>query len=250
MAIFSYPQQSSITAVTSDFYLEVAKGNIPGHSYIHKFGYNPEIDNNSEPETVWSAGGLYPWSSLTTAQTLYLQSDDNNDTMTITVEGLDANFAPLSEDVTLNGTTSVTTTNQFSRVFRMKYDEGTPNEGAITARVGSGSGTVVAQIDEGLAQTLMALYTIPAGYTGYLLQLDISVQKNKDAQVKLFAREPDKTFRVQQVAEVHEASKTYAFPIPLRFPEKTDIEVQAHDVENNNTRVTSNFDMLLIQDGF
>lgn len=230
--------------------MEVAKGNVPGHSSVHKFGFNPDIDNNSEPETVWSAGGLYPWDSFNTAQTLYVKSSDSNDTMAVTIEGLDSNYDLLSENVTLTGTTAVTTTNQFIRVFRMAYDGGDPNEGDITAHVGSSTGTVVAQIDEGLAQTLMALYTIPAGHTGYLLTLDISVQKNKDAQVKLFARQPNKTFRVQQVAEVHEASKTYPFPIPLRFPEKTDLEIQAHDVENNNTRVTSNFDLLLIQDDF
>jgi hypothetical protein len=170
--------------------------------------------------------------------------------MTLTIEGLDSNYNLQSEEITLTGTTAVTTTNQFIRVFRMIYDEDNPNEGDITAHVTSATGTVVAQIDEGLAQSLMALYTIPAGHTGYLLMLDISVEKNKDAQVKFFARQPNKTFRIQQVAEVHEASKTYPFPIPLRYPEKTDLEVQVHDVINNNTRVTSNFDLLLVQDGY
>jgi len=250
VAIFSYPTQSSITSVSSDFYLEVAKGNIPGHSIINKFGFNPDIDNTSEPETVWSAGGLYPWSSLTSAQTLYVKSSDSGDTEDLTIEGLDSNYNLLTEVITLTGTTAVTTNNDFIRVFRMSYDGSSENAGDITAHVTNATGTVVAQVDEGLAQTLMTLYTIPAGYTGYLLQFDISVQKNKDAQVKLLAREPNGAFRVKQVAEVHEASKTYAFPVPLLFPEKTDLEVRVHDVESNNTRVTSNFDLLLIQDGY
>ena len=56
----------SITQVgTSEpFELQVARGQIPGHSVVHKFGANFDIDNNSEPETVWTAGGLYPWSAL------------------------------------------------------------------------------------------------------------------------------------------------------------------------------------------
>jgi hypothetical protein len=42
----------------------------------------------------------------------------------------------------------------------------------ITARVGSSSGVVVAQIEVGFSQTLMCIYTVPAGYTAYLMAVD------------------------------------------------------------------------------
>jgi hypothetical protein len=65
--------------------LAIAKGGSRDYSFIHKFGANFDIDNNSEPETVWTAGGLYPWSALNTAQVLYLLSDDAADTGSIEI---------------------------------------------------------------------------------------------------------------------------------------------------------------------
>ena len=231
-------------ATPNDFYLEVAKGNVAGHSFIHKFGANFDIDTNSDPETIWSAGGLYPWSSLSSAQTLYVLSTDAGDTMDVEIQGLDADYELQTETVTLTGTTAVTTTNTFLRVFRMSADAN--NDGDITARVTSASGTIVAQIDTDYAQTLMAVYTVPAGKTAYLTALDTSVQKNKDAQVRLFQRPTGEAFRIAHMAETFESSYRYDFTIPLKFPEKTDLEVRASEVESNNTRVTANFDLLLV----
>jgi hypothetical protein len=128
--------------------LAIAKGEVNGYSVVHKFGANFDIDNNSEPETVWTGGGLYPWSSLATAQTLYVLSESSEDTGTLEIQGLDENYNLQTEELTLTGTTAVTTVNTFLRVYRMIYtDGGAGNAGIITTRVGSSSGVVVAQIE-------------------------------------------------------------------------------------------------------
>jgi hypothetical protein len=228
--------------------LGLAKGQFDDVTSVHKFGANFDIDNTSEPETVWTAGGLYPWSSLATAQTLYCLSDSASDTSTLTIQGLDSDYNLLTETVTLTGTTAVTTTNQFIRVFRMSYNGGASNVGTVTARVTSGSGTIVAQIDEEFSETLMCVYTIPAGYTGYLLCGDASVQKNKDVQIKFFVRQFGQSFKIAHMAEVFERTYRYDFPIPMKLPEKTDLEVRADNVESNNTRLTANFDLILDKD--
>jgi hypothetical protein len=225
--------------------LGVAAGHFDGLDWVHNFGANFDIDNNSVPETIWSAGGLYPWASLATAQTLYVLSTEAADTADVKIEGLDANFYRLTETVTLTGTTAVTTSNQFSRIFRMSYNHGSENVGTITARVTADDGTIVGQIDAAFAQSLMAVYTIPAGYTGYLLTGDASVQKTKDAQIKFFTRPFGQSFRISHMAEVYERTYRYDFLIPLPIPEKTDLDVRADNVETNNTRVTCNFDILL-----
>ena len=229
--------------------LAIAKGEVNGYSVVHKFGANFDIDNNSEPETVWTGGGLYPWSSLATAQTLYVLSESSEDTGTLEIQGLDENYNLQTEELTLTGTTAVTTVNTFLRVYRMIYtDGGAGNAGIITARVGSSSGVVVAQIEVGFSQTLMCIYTVPAGYTAYLMAGDFSVQKTKDAQVLLMQRPFGKqNFRIAHMAEVYETTYRYDFPIPLPLPEKTDLEVRADNVETNNTRVTSNFTMVLVK---
>jgi len=230
------------------FYLSVSKGLVAGHSFIHKYGANFQIDGNTDPETIWTGGGLYPWSALTTAQTLYAISTDAADTSTLEIQGLDADCNPIIETVTMTGLTAVTTTNTFFRVFRMIYNHTAENAGIITVRVGSGVGTVVAQIDPGYSQTLMAVYTIPAGHTGYLLQLGASVNKNEDVQISMFQRQDGESFKILHLSEIYQNTYSMNFPHPIRLNEKTDIELRASEVETNNTRVTGTFDLLLVKD--
>jgi len=231
---------------TPNVYLDVARGSISNSKIVHKFGANFDIDQITTPETVWSAGGLYPWSSLATAQTIYCISTSASDTAVLTIEGLDANYNEQIETVTLTGTTAVATSNTFIRVFRMTYEDGA-NVGTITARVTSGTGTVVAQIDIGYAQTLMSVYTVPAGYTAFMVTTDCTIDSRKDCQILMYHRLFGKPFRIAHVAEAT-GHYRYDFYAPLRVPEKTDIDIRIDNVSGNDSRVTANFDLVLIKD--
>lgn len=225
------------------FGLSLAMGrNDPEYSYIHKFGSNLALAGT--PESVWSAGGLYPWSSLQTAQTLYVLSTEGEDTASLEIQGLDANYDPLVETVTLTGVTAVTTENQFLRVFRMKYLQ--TNAGTITARVTSGTGTIVAQVDAGSAQTLMAVYTVPRQKTGFLMNYTASTGKGDDASISLFVRDPAiNGFRVKSETKVYQSSFRQEFTIPLVIPEKSDIDFRA-TTTNANSDCIINFDVVLV----
>ena len=231
---------------TPNVYLDVARGSISNSKIVHKFGANFDIDQATDPESVWTGGGLYPWASLSSAQTIYCVSTSASDTAVLTVEGLDSSYHEISETVTLTGTSAVTTTNQFIRVFRMTYEDGA-NLGTITARTVSASGTIVAQIDIGYAQTLMAVYTVPAGHTGYLVALDSTIDSNKNAQLLMYHRLFGKPFRIAHIAETS-GHYRYDFHAPLRIPEKTDIDIRIDSVSGNDSRVTANFDLVLIKD--
>ena len=231
---------------TPNVYLDVARDAISNSKIVHKFGANFDIDQATDPESVWTGGGLYPWSSLATAQTIYCLSTSASDTAVLTIEGLDANYDEQTETVTLTGASAVTTTNTFIRVFRMTYEDGA-NVGTITARTVSASGTVVAQIDIGYAQTLMAVYTVPAGHTGYLVALDATIDGTKTCQMLMYHRLTDKPFRIAHIAET-EGHYRYDFTAPLTVPEKTDIDIRIDNVSGNDARVTANFDIVLIRD--
>lgn len=231
---------------TPNPYLDIARLVIPNSKIVHKFGANFDIDQATDPESVWTGGGLYPWASLASAQTIYCISTSASDTGTLTVEGLDANYNEQSETVTLTGTSAVTTTNTFLRVFRMTYGDG-GNVGTVTARVTSGTGTVVAQIDAAYAQTLMAVYTVPAGHTGYIVAIDATIDSNKNCQMLMYHRLVGKPFRIAHIAEAT-GHYRYDYHAPLRIPEKTDIDIRIDDVSGNDSRVTANFDIVLIRD--
>jgi len=144
----------------SDFYLEVAKGNVAGHSSINKFGTNTNIADGVE-EPVWSGSGAYTFS--TTADITHIVSSAA-ETQTIEVQGLDANWAVVTQTKALTGTTGVALDTPLIRVFRMKVNDATTNAGVVQCGVGAvtsafTAGNLRAQIDIGAGQTLMAIYT-------------------------------------------------------------------------------------------
>ena len=217
-------------------YLAIATGQDEELDVIHKFGYVHSVGSNDTPVSICSHGGLYHW--LESASQLTVVST-SSDTMSMTIKGLDSNYDSLEEVVTLNGTTSVTTVDTFMRVYRMYVDA--DNAGTITAKVGS---DIIAQIDAGESQTLMSVYTVPRGYTAYLMGMDISVNKSKDAQVKMYARD-NGNFRIKHVAEIYQNQYNYKPNIPMKLNEMTDIDFRVTEVENSNTRVSCNFELVL-----
>jgi len=233
--------------------------NLPGlgialsddYEYISKFGYNPDCDTLIN-EAIWSPGGVYPWSTWDAgAQTLFFKSTDSGDTsVDITFQGLDANYTLTTATSTTdasNGTTGVELGGTWSRMFRAYVTSNSTLAGNIEIRAGSASGTVVAQIDDIDQQTMMAVYTIPVGYTGYIAKFDTTIEKNEDAIMRLQQRDFGGAFRTIHVAEIYQNAYIYDFTNYLAVYPKTDIQVLATPT-NNNARVTANFDIILVPD--
>jgi hypothetical protein len=228
-------------------YLNIARGLVPGASIVHRMGYNTDCDQGSE--TIWTGGGLYPWSAFTAgASQLSVISSTTDDTgEVIAIEGLDANYNPLRELVTLtddgNDPTAVTTQGSFIRVFRMYETSNGGAAGIITAKVGA---TTVGHMLAGKGQSLMGIYTIPAGKTGYILCGDASISKGGDGVVEMKVRYFEGGgFLSAHVAELYDSSYRYDFPVPQRLPEKTDIDIR-FTTANNNFKVTCAFDLILV----
>ena len=222
--------------------LDIARKAEQDYYFEHKFGSNPNLVSGSQ--SIWSQGGLYPWSALDTAQILYVISTSGSDTGDITLYGLDENYEALEETVTLTGTVAVPTQNPFKRIFRMKYQEGTSNVGRVTARTLSPTGTVVADMLEGYSQTLMAVYTIPANVRAFGCQFTVGVGKGGDCSFKIFTREFGKSFRIRADVELYESTFTQTYAVPFNLPPKMDIDFRAI-TSGNNFPATASFDMIL-----
>lgn len=230
--------------IFKDSYFSIAQGEVMDHSLVHVTGYNSDVDTASD-ETVWAAGGLYPWSVWNSTCVITVVSTSASDTGSIVVYGLDANYNPTVEEIDFNGTTSGTGTVQFKRVNSAIYkDSGANNVGAITL---SANGNTVGLIEAGIGQTLNGIYTVPAGYTAYILCGDFSVHKAKNAQVRFFIRPFGQSFRIAHIGETTENTYRYDFPVPVAMTEKSDLDIQAAFAETNNTRVTTNFSMILVK---
>lgn len=225
--------------------LNISRGLVKGTTYIHKFGAVPTMSTNTTG-TVWDIGDtLYPWSAFSTESTLTLAANVADNGVSVTIFGLDANYNEINETVTISAG-AATTTKAFIRVFRAFASA--PNSQNIDIKVSS---TTVARITAGLAQTLMSVYTVPANYTGYLLQGTMTAQASADATGNMFVRYFGQTsFRVGHSFEVSGTGGQYSykFGIPIAIPQKSDIDVRV-TTRSNNGRYTAAFDMILIKTG-
>jgi hypothetical protein len=211
------------------FELQVARGQIAGHSPINLFGNTTSLGSTAYGplwEGLTGTGGTYTYPSSAVIMTL-ASSSASDTAVTVRIFGLGAGYVAQTEDVALNGTSNVNTTKSFLRINQMQTLSGNA-VGAITA---VNSAVTYAKITAGNADTQMSLYTVPAGYTFYqtYYQGDTNTSVTSGAYVKL------RTYYVDNAAGgvIHAATQTaftQQLSIPLQypqaFPEKCDIQFQ------------------------
>jgi len=217
----------------------VATGKVPDTSHVFKYGYNAAISTSTE--TVWTYGGEYNW--LGAATVLKITSNHTDDdvagdgALTLMVEGLDADYAEISETVILTGQVSKNTTKSYLRVHRMYVltaGVSLTNVGEIFAFTGAHttgdpdvSTTVHSHIAAGAGQTLQAFYTVPAAKTALMYTLNGTCSDNTNSIVlSLRTRLEGAAWRVKEQFAVHQGSVLINKQFPKIITEKTDIEVQ------------------------
>ena len=239
-------EYSSISRVgtTEPFELQISRGQISYHAPLFKFGFNSVVSNTEE--TIWDAGGIYAYPSSALAMTVTSAGGATDSGITVVVQGLDGNYLEVSEEVTLNASGVATTTQTFLRVFRAYVSGGTEPTGNITI---TNTATTYAQIIDGDHQTLMAVYTVPAGKTLYLNRGSISSGTeiaNKYITGRLVTRLQGKIFRTQAKVTLANGFIDFDWEVPLKLPEKTDIEARAVASSAGNTAVSATFEGILI----
>ena len=231
-------------------YFAIAKGEVSDNSVVFISGANLQANPATMPETVWNVGGAYPWSAWNGGnKRLYLASTSASDTHSVLLSGLDNNYNPISEVVTLQGTTPVASA--LSTYFRLNsalyLDGDFANIGDITIKVGSAAGTTVGLINDTEGSTSMSIYTVPAGYTAYSVYGDFSCNKNEAARLVARWRFQNTSFVNVYATEIYEQFIVANPPVPGAIPEKTDIDNQIHLVTTNGTRVYSNQQLILVK---
>ena len=232
-----------------DFFLDSARGVYNNISSVNKFGAVPAMSQNNTG-TVWDVNDTdYPWSAWATATTVTVDRASASDAdKQLVIEGLDENYEAATDTVTLTNATGNASTQTFIRVFRAYMTNGSAtNVGNVDIKV---STTVVARITAGKCQTLMAIYTVPAGHSAYILKGVATCQDGADATGDMFVRYfGESAFRVGHSFEVCGDGGPYdhSFGVPYKIPAKADIDVRA-TVRSNNARITAAFDIMLIAD--
>ena len=218
------------------FELQVARGQILGHSEQNIFANGTTPATAGLFRTVWENMGTTEYVFPSSALTMQLVSASAGDTASITIIGLDANYAVISETLVLNGTTNVPTTKQYFRINSIFVSSGSATNpvGVITL---SNSGVIYAQINtavynattSSIGQSQMAVFTVPAGYTfyGYRYGAYSSFNGNS-ANYTTYRALTNTSTSVQKIIVQTPFNTTYEVQrhFPLPYAEKTDLRWQ------------------------
>jgi hypothetical protein len=232
-----------------DYLYDLGFGLRPGFRRIIALGNNPSVDTASVPEDIWTGGGLYPW--MTAATSLEAVSGSANDTAagtgarTIIVNGLDINYAEISETVTMNGATAVPLVAQFFRinsVLTTTVGSLQVNDGDITIR-DAGAGTTRAIMPLGKGILRQSQFTVPAGHflqvTDHLFTINRSGGTTHYATVSTWQRNGAGIIRMPLEVSFSERQPYLQNGVPgIPYPEKTDVQMRCTNVTANSTDLT------------
>lgn len=251
--------------LSEDFLIEVQKGNVAGHSMVHKFGRNDAVPNGS-----WAHISLLPFATSDfrqSAATMRIKAGGNAaDTAAgagareVTIQGIDSSFAETSEAVaTAGASASSATSASFWRVHRAWVSAvgaySAANTGIVTIEDSGGAADMIS-IGAGEGQTQYTGYTIPTGKTGYLLSVHVTVDSNKTANIRVMTRDdidtvaaPMKSARLKLFWDgIQSPGFVYKPHGPeLSLSGKSDIWVEAYG-DGAVSQVSCDFELLLVDD--
>ncbi len=186
-----FAQSRTHRQFTRDFLLEVAKGNIAGHTSNNKFGRNIEIDSGTTAD-IWdggqaTAGVSLIWVAPTAARVHQLVSTSTDDDGSPVGDGArtvrvfylpDWDTKETNITVTMNGTTNVALPSMvmINRMQVMTKGATSNNVGIITATADSDA-TITSQIRVGQGQTQQSIVGIPSTQKMYIGRLYGNVNK-------------------------------------------------------------------------
>lgn len=230
--------------------------------FVRKFGTHDDVDSNTINEAIWSyadVAGDYTFPS-DAGETMYISSNNDNDTMPIKVQGLDENFKEKEEVVIMQGQTRITLGGKWSRINRMFNDDTNDIAGNIFVYTGgdntlgepNSASDVKAIIENGHNQTMQAVYTVPINnlfhLSSYHLSCDAKVSNTTaNLTLKLVVRQKGSVFRTQEIIALSNSSPSVIkLDMPLPIPGGSDVMFQVVSSTNNNMHVHCVFEGMLL----
>ena len=181
----------------------IAKGEVTGHSLVHKFGKNEDVTSSFAPLAI---GGIYRTPQVSGATTLRGKAGNVNDSALgsgareVTRIGSDEPGAEVTETLATNGTSpgaaGTTTWMRVPRAFISKtgtYASAGNDSHAADVVIENSAGTedwlTIHKPNVGRGQSQIGLFTIPLGKTGYVFSYLLTTDSNKAVDFLFFRRE-------------------------------------------------------------
>ena len=157
---------------TAAFEWQVAMGKITTAQQVNIFGYSNNVSTNFS--TIWENTPT-DYVFLSSAQQLTVNSSiSTDDSCKVAIAGLNSTWDPITEVVTLNGVTPVTTANSFLRVNSMTLTQpGAGQNTNIGHIVAAYNGNQIAVIDPLIGKSQMSIYSVANGYSLYVQNINM-----------------------------------------------------------------------------
>lgn len=218
--------------------LAIAIGEFKDTAFINKFGYNDTVGTSWE--TVWDGANVYTY--IATAGTAVVTSDDTDDNGgTVTVYGLNSSYEEVNETLTIGGSAGSVEFYRVHRAVMTTANTGDANVGTVTVTVDSKSAAI---ISPDIGQTLMCVYTVPTGKTGYLLQVDAGTAKDLEHEIRLVIKHNGGVWNTKTYHTQRGGFNALKFEIPISIPAEADVEIRAKGSATSS--VSAGFEMILV----
>lgn len=247
-----------------DAILEIVRDKRTGFTTERKFGASQSVGTTARDITALATGAYpFPQSAL---QVRVKAGGDANDTAvgtgtrSVRIDGLDTNLDFVSQLVnTAGASASLYAATALRRIVRAySFDAGTyGGSNASDIIIENSAGDELAQIDAGLGQTQLGVYTVPAGKTAYVFNRRAQVSGNKAAELRFWQRQGADDVAVPFVSKrlvtrfpsftgiaTDEGVGRPAFVV---IPEKTDLWWSGFTA-SGTTEVSVWWDMILVDD--
>lgn len=246
----SPPHSVTVQGAYEPFELQVSRGQIMGHQSIFRSAYSSFV-TSGQNYALWNRAANYVFPTV--ASTMTLSSSATGDVgQLVQIIGLDANYLPISEVLALNGQTAVTSVNSYFRINGMQVLTDTPTgsiyfgTGTVTAGVPANVYGFISALDNSM---MTAVYTVPAGYTLYILGGSVNCalsNQNKLVTINFNTIIGGVDYRA---AKIISSGGFQYFPYnpPIAVPEKSDLVDTATTTDNTVSSATANLQGILIK---
>jgi hypothetical protein len=247
---------------TTDWLVEVNKGNIPGHTLFHKFGWRGNVSTTHHH--LWNDPAANTDMIFPTVAEDFDVITTGNDTAagtgcrSVFITYLDASFDLQTVTVPTNAGTQAAGITAIRIIYAWALDCGTyggANENLITI-AGTTTGNNYGFMEVGEGQTQNTQFCVPNGRTGFVLNTSITLETNKSANLILHRRSnadnivaPFTSQRYVHQWDGLDVPDNEPFTANHRMTEKTDVWVGC-DMTLGTGIVQFDYDILIVENAY
>jgi hypothetical protein len=204
---------------------QIEKGNISGITAVNIQGFNSA--HPSAWRAVWELSNTTDFTFPASALAMNFTSSAT-ETLTMTVSGLDANYAIKTAIVTFTASTTGVVTSGTSTFFRI--NKMIVTSGTNTGNISASNAVTYSYIAAGMGQSQASIFTVPAGYTFFLNRVNAYTTNNGNQYClyRIYSQKISGGITTAQVVLTASFTPTYQTMrvVPRAYTEKTDIQWQ------------------------